>query len=173
MWKQAYIIHSYLHLRPVAKWTLTIWSGKNTKVSLIWMKRCISSWSYYLKYMQDINQEGMEHFRQLSHECNQYPFHEAVSFKFNRPINMCSSMFADLSTKANSEWSVKKTRSLSLDGDLGPNDLELLNRIYLAAFFLPSCNLPLNLINKDEFLSIMKFTLNHKFFQWPPWKVKQ
>lgn len=122
MRKQAYIIHSYLHLRPVAKWTLTIWSGSNTKVSLIWMKRCISSWSYYLKYMQDINQEGMEHFRQLSHECNQYPFHEAVSFKFNRPINMCSSMFADLSTKANSEWSVKKTRSPSLDGDLEPND---------------------------------------------------
>lgn len=45
-----------------------------------------------------------------------------------------------------------------------PTILELLSRIYLAAFFLPSCNLPLNLINKDEFLSIMKFTLNHKFF---------
>lgn len=34
---------------------------------------------------------------------------------------------------------------------------------YTCQPFLPSCYLPLNLINKDEFLSIMKFTLNHKF----------
>lgn len=77
------------------------------------------------------------------------------------PINVRSSMFALLSTKGNLECEkIHEVWVWLLH--LEPSDLDCTEQ-NTPGSFLPSCKPPLNLINKGEILSVMKFTLNHRF----------
>lgn len=115
---------------------------------------CFFLRSNYFKYMQDVNQQGIRLSSNHSHECNQYRFHGGWLVQIRIPINVCSSMFAL------NEW--KNTRSLSLAAASGARWSGLYRAEHARQSFLPSCKPALNLINKDEILSVMKFTLNHR-----------
>lgn len=146
MWKLAYIIHSYLHLIPVAKGTLTIWSRNNEKLCLIWIK-------YDLFCHLNILNICMVWI---------HIFHKIVySFQSHPNLKLtCTTTYA-VKVIQNEIW--KKLEVTELKWWFAARWLWLYSPEYTCQPFLPSDNLPLNLINKDEFLSIMKFTLNHKF----------
>lgn len=116
-------------------------------------------WSNCLQYMQDVASTRDQTSQQS------FAWMQSISFPRGRlvqipmPINVRSSMFALLSTKGNLECEeIHEVWVWLLHPE--PSDLDCTDT---PGSFLPSWRPPLNLINKGEILSVMKFTLNHRF----------